>query len=95
MRASRPPTAWAAMSFHPYQALTGAVVIPALVFLVPLHVAMLGVVPGRSATPPTRDERICLASINQQMCCANRQCGWNGGRASSPHPRRRIGGLVY
>ena len=42
--ASRPPTAWAAMSFHPYEALTGAVVIPALVFLVPIHVAMLGVV---------------------------------------------------
>ena len=42
--ASRPPTAWAAMSFHPLEALTGAVVIPALVFLVPIHVAMLGVV---------------------------------------------------
>ena len=42
--ASRPPTAWAAMSFHPIEALTGAVVIPALVFLIPIHVAMLGVV---------------------------------------------------
>ena len=42
--ASRPPTAWAAMSFHPYEALTGAVVIPALLFVVPIHVAMLGVV---------------------------------------------------
>lgn len=42
--ASRPPTAWAAMSFHPAEALTGAVVIPALVFLVPIHVAMLGLV---------------------------------------------------
>ena len=42
--ASRPPTAWAAMSFHPWEAITGAVVIPALVFLVPIHVAMLGVV---------------------------------------------------
>jgi sterol desaturase/sphingolipid hydroxylase (fatty acid hydroxylase superfamily) len=42
--ASRPPTAWAAMSFHPYEAATGAIVIPALVFLVPIHVAMLGVV---------------------------------------------------
>ena len=39
--ASRPPTAWAAMSFHPIEALTGAVVIPALVFLVPIHVMML------------------------------------------------------
>ena len=42
--ASRPPTAWAAMSFHPLEAITGAVVIPALVFVIPIHVAMLGVV---------------------------------------------------
>jgi Delta7-sterol 5-desaturase len=42
--ASRPPTAWAAMSFHPVEALTGAVVIPALVFMVPIHVAALGTV---------------------------------------------------
>ena len=42
--ASRPPTAWAAMSFRPYEAITGAVVIPALVFLVPIHVSMLGLV---------------------------------------------------
>lgn len=42
--ASRPPTAWAAMSFHPLEAVTGAVVIPALVFVVPIHVAMLGLV---------------------------------------------------
>jgi sterol desaturase/sphingolipid hydroxylase (fatty acid hydroxylase superfamily) len=42
--ASRPPTAWAAMSFHPIEALTGAIVIPALVFFVPIHVAMLGLV---------------------------------------------------
>lgn len=42
--ASRPPTAWAAMSFHPWEALTGAVVIPALVFLIPIHVAALGLV---------------------------------------------------
>jgi sterol desaturase/sphingolipid hydroxylase (fatty acid hydroxylase superfamily) len=42
--ASRPPTAWAAMSFHPIEALTGAVVIPALVFLIPVHVAVLGLV---------------------------------------------------
>jgi lathosterol oxidase len=41
---SRPPTAWAAMSFHPWEALTGAVVIPALVFVIPIHVAALGVV---------------------------------------------------
>jgi lathosterol oxidase len=42
--ASRPPTAWAAMSFHPWEALTGAVVIPALIFLVPIHVGALGLV---------------------------------------------------
>ena len=41
---SRPPTAWAAMSFHPLEAITGALVIPALVFLIPIHVAMLGLV---------------------------------------------------
>jgi Delta7-sterol 5-desaturase len=42
--ASRPPTAWAAMSFHPWEALTGAVVIPLLVFAIPIHVGALGVV---------------------------------------------------
>jgi len=42
--ASRPPTAWAAMSFHPLEAMTGAVVIPALVFVIPIHVAMLALV---------------------------------------------------
>lgn len=42
--ASRPPTAWAAMSFHPLEALSGAVVIPALVLLVPVHVAVLALV---------------------------------------------------
>ncbi len=42
--ASRPPTAWAAMSFHPIEALTGAIVIPVLVFLIPIHFAMLGLV---------------------------------------------------
>lgn len=41
---SRPPTAWAAMSFHPIEAITGAVVIPALVFVVPIHVTMLATV---------------------------------------------------
>ncbi|MCJ7420743.1 sterol desaturase family protein [Sphingomicrobium astaxanthinifaciens] len=42
--ASRPPTAWAAMSFHPWEALTGAIVIPLLVFLIPIHVGVLGLV---------------------------------------------------
>jgi len=41
---SRPPTAWAAMSFHPWEAITGAVVIPALVLVIPIHVAALGTV---------------------------------------------------
>ncbi len=41
---SRPPTAWAAMSFHPYEAVTGAIVIPALVLFVPLHVSVLATV---------------------------------------------------
>lgn len=42
--ASRPPTAWAAMSFHPWESLTGAFVIPLLVFLIPLHIAVVGAV---------------------------------------------------
>ncbi len=42
--ASRPPTAWAAMAFHPWEALTGALVIPLLVFVIPIHVATLGAV---------------------------------------------------
>ena len=42
--ASRPPTAWAAMSFHPLEAITGAVVIPLLVFVVPIHYSALLVV---------------------------------------------------
>jgi len=42
--ASRPPTAWTAMSFHPLEAITGAVVLPLLVFIIPIHIAMIGVV---------------------------------------------------
>jgi len=42
--ASRPPTAWAAMSFHPLEAITGALVVPALAFVIPIHVAVLGLV---------------------------------------------------
>ena len=41
---SKPPTAWTAMSFHPLEALVGAVVIPALIFVVPIHLAVLGLV---------------------------------------------------
>jgi Delta7-sterol 5-desaturase len=42
--ASREPTVWAAMSFHPVEAITGAIVIPLLVFIVPIHYAALLVV---------------------------------------------------
>ena len=44
--ASRRPTAWTAMSFHPWEALSGTIVIPALVFLLPIHVGLLGLVLG-------------------------------------------------
>ena len=43
---SRPPTAWAAMAFSPLEALSGAVIIPLLVFLIPIHVAALALVLG-------------------------------------------------
>ena len=42
--ASRDPTAWAAMSFHPLESLTGAIVIPLLVLSVPIHYGALLVV---------------------------------------------------
>lgn len=41
---SRPPTAWAAMSFHPWEALSGAILIPALAFVIPIHLGALAVV---------------------------------------------------
>ncbi|BDI59883.1 sterol desaturase family protein [Qipengyuania nanhaisediminis] len=41
---SRPPTAWTAMSFHPLESLSGAIVVPLLVFVVPIHIAMLALV---------------------------------------------------
>lgn len=44
--ASRPPTAWAAMAFHPIEALTGAIVIPFFVFAIPIHIGALAVVLG-------------------------------------------------
>lgn len=43
---SRPPTAWTAMSFHPIESLTGALLIPALVFVVPVHIGVLALVLG-------------------------------------------------
>jgi lathosterol oxidase len=39
--ASREPTAWAAMSFHPWESLTGAILIPALVLTIPIHYGAL------------------------------------------------------
>ena len=42
--ASHPPTAWAAMSFHPLESIIGAIVIPALILTIPIHVAALLVV---------------------------------------------------
>ena len=41
---SRPPTAWAAMAFHPWEAVSGAWLFPALVFVVPIHWGALLVV---------------------------------------------------
>ncbi|WP_353230691.1 sterol desaturase family protein [Novosphingobium sp.] len=42
--ASRPPTAWAAMNFHPVEAAIVGLFIPALVFVVPIHAGMLATV---------------------------------------------------
>ena len=41
---SRPPTAWAAMSFHWTESVTGAVLIPALALFIPIHIGALGLV---------------------------------------------------
>jgi len=41
---SRPPTAWAAMSFHPIEAISGAIVIPLLVLTIPVHIGILGLI---------------------------------------------------
>lgn len=41
---SRPPTAWAAMNFHPWEALSGAWLIPVLTFMIPIHIGALGLV---------------------------------------------------
>jgi len=39
--ASRDPTAWTAMSFHPWESITGAVLVPGLVLLIPIHYGAL------------------------------------------------------
>lgn len=41
---SRPPTAWAAMAFHPWEAVSAAWLIPALTFLIPIHIVPLALV---------------------------------------------------
>jgi sterol desaturase/sphingolipid hydroxylase (fatty acid hydroxylase superfamily) len=41
---SRPPTAWAAMSFHPWESLAGAAVIPLLALVIPIHWVALALV---------------------------------------------------
>jgi len=38
---SRPPTAFAAMAFHPWEAISAAWLVPALTFLIPIHWAAL------------------------------------------------------
>jgi sterol desaturase/sphingolipid hydroxylase (fatty acid hydroxylase superfamily) len=42
--ASRPPTAWAAMNFHPIEAAIVSLLIPALVFVIPIHAGILALV---------------------------------------------------
>ena len=42
--ASRPPTAWAAMAFSVSESLSGALVVPLLVFVIPIHPIGLGIV---------------------------------------------------
>ena len=42
--ASRPPTAWAAMNFHPVEAAVVGLFIPALVFVVPIQAGVLATV---------------------------------------------------
>ena len=38
---SKQPTPWAAFSFHPLEAIVGAIAVPLMVFFVPLHVGAL------------------------------------------------------
>ena len=39
---SKPPTAWTAMSFHPVEAVLGALFLPVMVFVIPIHIAAAG-----------------------------------------------------
>jgi sterol desaturase/sphingolipid hydroxylase (fatty acid hydroxylase superfamily) len=36
---SRPPTPWAAFSFHPYESVVGAIFMPVLALLLPIHIS--------------------------------------------------------
>jgi len=38
---SRPPTPWAAFSFHPYESVLGAIFLPLLALVVPIHVGAI------------------------------------------------------
>lgn len=38
---SRQPTPWAGFSFHPTESLLGAVILPVMVFLIPIHVSAI------------------------------------------------------
>jgi len=35
------PTPWAAFSFHPYESVVGALIIPLLAFFIPIHIGMV------------------------------------------------------
>jgi sterol desaturase/sphingolipid hydroxylase (fatty acid hydroxylase superfamily) len=35
---SRPPTPWASFSFHPYESVLGAIFLPALALVIPIHI---------------------------------------------------------
>lgn len=39
---SRNPTAWTSFAFHPFEALIQALFIPVMVFILPIHVTVLG-----------------------------------------------------
>ena len=38
---SRQPTPWAGFSFHPWESILGAIVLPLLVFVIPIHVGAI------------------------------------------------------
>lgn len=38
---SRQPTPWAGFSFHPLESVVGAIILPILVFIIPIHIAAI------------------------------------------------------